>query len=227
MIISSIIIEDEPPAAEKLENFIGKIPFLRLTRKFSNAIEAMSFLKENQIDLIFLDIQMERLTGIQFLETLPVKPAVIITTAYSEFALKGYELDVSDYLLKPYSFDRFMKAVNKIYDTFHKGKNAPPDSIFVKNGYALENITIDDILYIEGQKEFLQIITSRKKVMTLMSFKSLLDMLPGNKFIRVHKSYAVSIPKIELIERNRIKIAGQLIPIGDTYRDSFYKAITM
>jgi two-component system, LytTR family, response regulator len=227
MIISCIIIEDEPPAAEKLAGFIGQVAFLKLTRKFSNAIDAIPFIKENKTDLIFLDIQMKHLTGIQFLETLPVKPAVIITTAYSEFALKGYELNVSDYLLKPYSFERFMKAVTKVYDTFYNEKVASVNTIFVKNGYALENINIDDILYIEGQKEFLRIITCQKKVMTLMNFKSLLDMLPDDKFIRVHKSYAVSVPKIESIERNRIKIAGQLIPIGDTYRDNFYKAIMM
>jgi DNA-binding LytR/AlgR family response regulator len=150
---------------------------------------------------------------------------VIITTAYSEYALKGYELNVTDYLLKPYSFERFLQAVNKANDTCKKTAKQEVKTIFVKSGYALEKIDISDILYIEGQKEFLQIIMKYKKVMTLMSFKALHDMLPLGNFVRVHKSFMVAIDKIEAIERNRIKIAGQLIPIGETYHDAFYNSL--
>ena len=224
MKISCIIIEDEPPAANKLEDFINKVPFLNLTTKFYNSLDALPFLRENTVDLIFLDIQMEHLTGIEFLESLVIKPHVIITTAYSEYAIKGYELNVNDYLLKPYSFDRFLKAVNKVFDNLQKEVTIP-SNIFVKNGYSLENINVDDILYIEGQKEFLQIVTRHKKVMTLMTFNALLDMLPSGQVVRVHKSYAVSISKIESVEHHRIKIAGQLIPVGDSFRDSFYGSL--
>lgn len=225
MNISCIIIEDEPPAAKKLESFIAKISFLQLTAKFSSALDAISWISENKPDLIFLDIQMEHLTGIQFLESMQVKPMVILTTAYSEYALKGYELNVTDYLLKPFSFERFLQAVNKAHDLFQKDAKRERKSIFVKNGYALERIDIEDMLYVEGQKEFLQIVTKTRKVMTLMSFKALQDMLPADNFVRVHKSYLVAIDKIEAVERNRIKIAGELIPIGDTYHDEFYEAL--
>lgn len=225
MNISCIIIEDEPPAAKKLESFISKIPFLQLAAKFTSALDAISWIGENKPDLIFLDIQMEHLNGIQFLESMQVKPMVILTTAYSEYALKGYELNVTDYLLKPFSFERFLQAVNKAHDLFQKDAKRERKTIFVKNGYALERIDIDDILYVEGQKEFLQIVTKTRKVMTLMSFKALQDMLPADNFVRVHKSFLVAIDKIEAVERNRIKIAGELIPIGDTYHDEFYEAL--
>lgn len=225
MNISCIIIEDEPPAAKKLESFIAKISFLTLAGKFTAALDALPWINENKPDLIFLDIQMEYLTGIQFLETLTVRPMVIITTAYSEYALKGYELNVADYLLKPYSFERFLQAVNKVNDVFQKNTKHEVKTIFVKNGYALEKIDTTDILYIEGQKEFLQIVMKHKKVMTLMSFKALQDMLPQGNFVRVHKSFMVAIDKIEAIERNRIKIAGELIPIGDTYHHAFYNSL--
>jgi two-component system, LytTR family, response regulator len=220
-----IIIEDEPPAAKKLESFISKIPYLQLTGTFNNALDAISWIGENKPDLIFLDIQMEHLTGIQMLESMTVKPMVIITTAYSEYALKGYELNVTDYLLKPYSFERFLQAANKANELFQKDAKRERKTIFVKNGYALERIDIDEILYVEGQKEFLQIVMKTKKVMTLMSFKALQDMLPQDNFVRVHKSYMVAIDKIEAVERHRIKIAGELIPIGDTYHEEFYNSL--
>ncbi|HEX2933938.1 MAG TPA: DNA-binding response regulator [Bacteroidales bacterium] len=225
MNISCIIIEDEPPAAKKLESFISKIPFLQLTARFSSSLDAISWIAENKPDLIFLDIQMEHLTGIQLLESMQVKPLVILTTAYSEYALKGYELNVTDYLLKPFSFERFLQAVNKAHDLFQKDAKRERKTIFIKNGYALERIDVDDMLYVEGQKEFLQIVTKTRKVMTLMSFKALQDMLPADNFVRVHKSYLVAIDKIEAVERNRIKIAGELIPIGDIYHDGFYEAL--
>lgn len=225
MNITCIIIEDEPPAAAKLEGFIAKVPFLNLSKTFYSSIDAISYIKENHIDLIFLDIQMKQLTGIQLLETLPEKPFIIITSAYTDYAIKGYELNVTDYLLKPYSFDRFVRAVNKVAELTLKEKPAPLKSIFIKNGYTLENILIDDILYIEGKKEFLRVVTTKKKVMTLLSFGALLDMLPINKFARVHKSYIVAIEKIESIERHRIKIAGQTIPISESFRKDFYKKI--
>jgi two-component system, LytTR family, response regulator len=227
MKIKCIIIEDEPLATKKLETFIQRIPFLELVASFENAIQSLTFLKSKTIDLILLDIQMEQLTGIQFLETLTERPYIIITSAYAEYALKGYELRVFDYLLKPFSFERFLAAVNKVYDDMQTKQNGKqtPSYIFVKTEYRIENIMIDDILYIEGMQGYLQIHMLNRKIMTKQSFKSILALLPGNQFAQVHKSWVVSITKIESIERNRIKIGKALIPIGDTYREAFFAMI--
>ena len=222
-----IIIEDEPLAIEKLEDFVSQIPFLTHFASFNNAINGLTYLKTNSIDLVFLDIQMEKLTGIKFLETLQSKPYVIITSAYSEYALKGYELQVFDYLLKPYSFERFLQAVNNVFDDW-KAKQTlanKPSHIFIRTEYRIENVCLDDILYIEGMQGYLRIVTSEKKIMSKITFSDILKQLPNDKFVQVHKSWVVSIAKIETIEHNRIKIGEKLIPIGDTYRDSFFKII--
>ncbi|MGE5364950.1 MAG: LytR/AlgR family response regulator transcription factor [Bacteroidota bacterium] len=228
MILTCVIIEDEPLAADKLAGFIRRVPFLELTASFDNALDGLSFIKNNRTDILFLDIQMEKLTGIQLLESLSRKPYVIITTAYSEYAVKGYELQISDYLLKPYSFERFLSSVNRVSDDFSmKNSNEVLANLFVKTEYRIENIAADDILFIKGMQSYLQIVMRDRKIMTKQSFKSLMAQLPQGKFIQVHKSWAVSISKIESVERNRIKIAGNLIPIGDTFRDAFYLAINV
>jgi DNA-binding LytR/AlgR family response regulator len=227
MMLSCIIIEDEPLAVEKLEGFVREVPFLNLLGSYEKATDGLNALKSGSVDLLFLDIQMEHLTGIQLLETLAVKPYVIITSAYSEYALKGYELSVFDYLLKPYSFERFLAAVNRVYDNCiekHKNK-ADWENIFVKTEYRIENIPVNEILYIEGMKEYLQICLLTKKIMTKMNFRSLLDLLPAGKFIQVHKSWIVPISKIETVERNRIKIGGKLIPVGDSFKEEFWKVL--
>lgn len=226
MKLKCVIIEDEPLAAEKLEGFIAQVPFLELAAVFDNALEGLSYIKNAIVDILFLDIQMERLTGIQLLETLNHKPNVIIATAYSEYAIKGFELQVSDYLLKPYPFERFLTAVNKIYDdVISKQNNELQTHIFVKTEYRIENVPVNEILYIEGMQNYLQIVLRGKKIMTKQSFKALMQQLPKGLFIQVHKSWAVAISHIESVERNRIKIAGEMIPIGDTFRDAFYSAI--
>jgi two-component system, LytTR family, response regulator len=226
MSLSCIIIEDEPLATEKLESFITKVPFLNLQASFDNALDGLQFLKNNTVDILFLDIQMEQLTGIQLLESLSKKPYVIITSAYSNYALKGYELQVFDYLLKPFPFERFLAAVNKVYDDVQlKHCNNGQSNIFVKTEYRIENLPLDEILYIEGMQGYLRIVLPNKKIMTKQSFKALLSQLPQNKFIQVHKSWAVAISKIESVERGRIKIANKLIPIGDSYRDVFFTKI--
>ncbi|HBX53312.1 MAG: DNA-binding response regulator [Bacteroidetes bacterium RIFOXYA12_FULL_35_11] len=235
MKISCIVIDDEPLAMEKMVGYIEKLPYLNLLSTFDNAIEPLDFLKTKKVDLIFLDVQMERLTGIQFLEVLSNKPNVILTTAYSEYAIKGYDLDISDYLLKPISFERFVKAVDKVYE---KLQNALPQThfkqevmasqssgnegyVFVKTEFRLEKIMFSDILYIEGMGDYLRIITPTKKIMTLQNFKKMEEMLPSTNFFRVHKSYIVAVDKIENIERNRIKINDKLIPVSETYRKPF------
>lgn len=229
MRLTCIIVEDEPPAFEKLKDFIGRVPFLELANGFENALDALHYLQEHRVDLMFLDIQMEHLTGIQMLESMPEKPYVIITSAYSDYALKGYELQVFDYLLKPYSFERFLAAVNKVCeDANRKNPSAMPlTHIFIKTEYRVENVSIDEILYIEGMQAYLRVVLPCKKIMTKQSFRSLLSQLPEDVFIQVHKSWAVNIRKIESIERNRIKIGGQFIPIGDTFKEGFHKKINL
>lgn len=226
MKINCIAIEDEPLALKKIKDFISQVEYLNFVEGFDNPVKAVGYLKDNSVDLIFLDIRMKKLTGIQFLESLKAKPKVIITSAYDEYALKGYELDVSDYLLKPFEFDRFLKSVEKVYnELFKKNIGQHQDYIFVKTEYRIERIELNNILYIQGMKDYLQICTTENKVMTLQSFKNLIQVLPESEFVRVHNSYIVSISKIESIERNRIKIANNLIPISDSYKNAFYNLL--
>ncbi len=229
MTLTCIIIEDEPLAAEKLEAFIKKVPSLELKESFRSSLLGLHYLKENPIDLVFLDIQMDSLTGIELLEGLSKKPAVILTTAYQEYALQGYELRVSDYLLKPFSFARFLKAVDKVYDEHPLPANTievAQDCIFVKTEYRIEKIQIQTILYIEGMSDYLRIhTTDNKKIMSLQNFKSFEAVLPKNNFVRVHKSFLIAVDKIVNIERLRIKIGDKLIPIGTTYKEDFFALI--
>jgi len=224
--IKTIVIEDEPLALKKLVGFINKIDYLEISKTFDNAIEAISYLKTNKIDLIFLDIQMEEFTGIQFLESIKHRPKVIITTAYDQYAIKGYELDIADYLLKPYTFERLLMAVEKVSrNMVETSDRQPEDAIFIKTEYRLEKVNTADILYIEGMSEYLRVVTRDKRIMTLQNFKCFEEVLPKNGFVRVHKSFMVAINKIESIERNRIRIRDTYIPISDTYKDLFFEKI--
>ena len=233
MQINCVAIDDEPLALSKLEDFITRVPGLNLLRTFDNAVEAMGWLKENPTDLLFLDIQMKQLTGIQFLEATQMNCNIIITSAYDQYAIKGFELNVTDYLLKPYSFERFIKAVNKVMVrlsqsvTGFKEEDEASRYIFVKTEYRLEKVDTDDILYIQGMGDYLRIVCSDKKIMTLQSFSKLEEGLSLKKFCRIHKSYIVAIAKIESIERGVVVIAGQRIPVSNTYRESFYARIKL
>ena len=231
MEINCIVVEDEPLAAEKLTGFISEIPFLRLLQSFENGIDAMGFVKTNEVDLVFLDIQMYKFSGIQFLEALTTRPQIVIVSAYDQYALRGYEFSVTDYLLKPYSFDRFVQSIDKVMDK-HKLKTqsqssslVQDDILFVKTEYRIERINIDDILFIQGMKDYQMIVTTEEKIMTLQTFKEIENVLPIPSFVRIHKSYIVALNKIESIERNRIKIGNELLPISDTYKDVFYKTV--
>jgi two-component system LytT family response regulator len=227
MVIDCVVIEDEPLAMIRLKEYIQKVSFLNLLKTFDNGIEAIQFLGTSRTDLIFLDIQMDGFSGIQLLESIQRKQEVIITTAFDRYALKGFDLNVSDYLLKPYTFERFMQAVVKVRDKLGVQKiRETPDYVFIKTEYRLEKIFTDKILYIEGVRDYRQIHTIDKKIMTLETFGDLEKKLPENAFCRVHKSFLVSVSKIELVERDRIKINKVLIPISDTYRDNFYKLIS-
>lgn len=221
-----IIIEDEPLALEKTKDFVNKVPFLTLSATFDNALNGLTYLNNNKVDVLFLDINMDELSGIELLESSKINSQVIITTAYQEYALKGYELQITDYLLKPFTFNRFLQAVNKAQENLGKrSAEKSLDFIFVKTENRLEKIMINDILYIEGMRDYLRIHTTSKKIMTLQSFSELEQLIPAHLVCRVHKSYMVAVNKIESIERSRIKIADQLIPVSDTYKEAFHQLI--
>jgi len=228
MDVNCIIVEDEPLARDKLIDFISRVNFLKLVFETSNGIEAISFVKENQVDLIFLDIRMKKLSGIQFMKALNNSPRIIITSAYDEYALKSYDYNVIDYLLKPFSFERFLQAADKVVDEItmegraNKYKSESTEFIFIRTENRIEKIYLKEILYVEGLKDYLKIVLISSKILTLMSFSKILEMLPDKDFIRVHKSYIISLNHIKSIERNRINISDKLIPISDTYKKQFY-----
>lgn len=223
MTINCIVVDDTPLAVEKLEGFIRQVPFLKLLMSFNNGIEAISFMKSHRVDLVFLDIQMEQFSGLQFMESLQNPPRIIIVSAYSQYAVSGFDHSVADYLLKPYSFERFLKAVDKV-QTEEVGKTQI-EYMFVKTEYRMERVSFSDILYIEGKGAYLRIVTQKAKIMTLQSFQNMESSLPPDNFLRIHKSFIVAMDKIESIERNRVKIGTEYIPIGLSYRERFIKMV--
>ena len=224
MKINCIAIDDEPLALKKIVLFIHSVEYLNLLKTFDNAIDAIAFLKTQTVELVFLDIRMKRISGIQFLEALQTKPKIVITSAYQEYALKGFELEISDYLLKPFTFERFLKSTEKVFSEIQNQSKAEKNTFFfLKTENRIERIEYDSILYIKGMRDYLQVVTSTQKLMTLQSFKDIQSILPDNQFARAHNSYIVSISKISSIEKNRIKIGSQIIPISDSYKESFYQ----
>jgi len=231
--MTCLAIDDEPLALDLLEDNIKKIPFLKLLKKCSNALEANEFLQSQPVDLLFLDIQMPGLTGIQFLQGFSkTPPLVIFITAYEQYALEGYSLDVIDYLLKPVSFERFLKAVNKAHDKFMASRPsavATPSAayMFVNSEYNLVRIDFAEVAYIEGLKDYVKIflMSATRPVITRMSMKSLEEILPGDQFVRVHKSFIVSISKITSIRKGRIALLKEQIPISEHYRENLYRFI--
>lgn len=227
--IRCLAIDDEKLALDLLEDNIRKVPFLQMAGKVNSAMTAMEILQKEKIDLLFLDIQMPDISGIQFLRSLPEKPMVIFTTAFENYALEGFELDVIDYLLKPFSFERFLKAVNKAreyHSLMEKTGNQPePDFLFVKSDHRLVRVQFDEILYIESLKDYIKIYTGEKPVITLLSMKSIEEKLPVKEFLRVHRSFIVNVKKIEVIEKKHFLIMNHEIPIGDNYRENVYTFI--
>lgn len=222
--INCIIIEDEPLALERAKGYIQKVPYLNLQGTFDNALEGLAYLKSNTIDLLFLDINMDKLSGIQLLENVSFSGCVIITTAYDQYALKGYELNVTDYLLKPYSFERFLQAIDKV-EHQPAGNKIERDFIFVKTENRLEKIDLSDVLFIEGMRDYRRVHLTSKRIMTLQTFTEFESLIPSKIICRVHKSYMVSLSKIETIERNRIKIGEVIIPISESYKKSFFSLV--
>ena len=236
--IRCLVVDDEPLALNILEDYISKLPFLTLVKSTTNPIEALSLVQNGSVDLVFLDVQMPELTGIQFLKIANGKAKVILTTAYSQYALEGYELDVVDYLLKPIAFDRFYKSVQKVQALITpltipaaavkeeaSQQDILSDFIFVKTEHKIQKVYLHDILFIEGLKDYISIFTATERIITLQIMKKMEEALPEKHFIRVHKSYIVALNKIDSIERNRIWIGDKIIPVGDTYRDQFFKII--
>jgi DNA-binding LytR/AlgR family response regulator len=226
MKINCIIIEDEPLALERTREYVLKLSFLNLLATFDNALDALTFLKTNAVELIFLDINLGEFSGIQLLESFNIQSQVIITTAYEEYALKGFELKVTDYLLKPFTFERFVQAVDRVQiDLPLKKKPAIKNFIFVKTEKRLEKIFLREILYIEGMRDYRRIHTVNKKLMTLQTFTDFERQIPPNIICRVHKSYMVALDKIDSIEKDRIKISDQIIPISETYKPKLFALI--
>jgi DNA-binding LytR/AlgR family response regulator len=232
MIIRCLIVEDEPMARKLLEQYVAKTPTLELMAALSNPLDALAFLKDNEPDLLFLDVQMPEITGIGLLKIMKRKPLVVLTTAYSEYAIEGYELDVADYLLKPITFERFLQCIEKITARLNGPENpasstspapapAPENSegfLFVKDGTKSVRLRVADIQYIEGMKDYVRIHTPGRKVTTLQNLKHLVEVLPANDFLRVHHSYIVGVNWIEEVERDDILVAGTQVPVSDTYR---------
>ena len=230
--MNCIIVDDEPLARDLLEDFVSRVPFLKLKALCKSGYEAMEVLQKEKIDLLFLDIQMPDLSGIQLFQSLTEKPQVIFTTAYHDYAVEGFDLDATDYLVKPFAFERFLKAANKAFRIYHIDNtktdslkqttdNTNRDFMFIKEGTSTVRINVDEVLYIEGLKDYIKIFVKGKFHLALMTMKAMEEKLPKNKFIRVHRSYIIAVSKIDTIERNRIIIGEKWIPVGDYYKEGF------
>lgn len=230
-----LIVDDEPLARELIRGHVEKLENFDIIAECSDAMKALNVLREKQVDLMFMDIQMPRITGIEFLKTLKHPPKVIITTAFREYAIEGFELDVVDYLLKPITFERFLKSVNKYYqmiqDEVQVITNTGADKIqeesyiYIKENKKVVKLYLSEIKYIEGLSEYVQIYTDKKKIITKTSMTQMEEKLPNEKFLRIHKSYIVSIGKIEAFTANTIEIQGKEFPIGRSFKNGVLSAL--
>ena len=236
MNITCLIVEDEPLARNLLTDYVKKVPSLELVDVCSSPLAAIEVLKQKKVDLLFLDIQMPEITGITLLKILQKKPLVILTTAYSEYALESYDFDVVDYLLKPITLERFLRAVDKVSQRLETPKTSPlqkeklssgenQDFIFVKDGTKLVKIRYADILYVEGLKDYVTIHTRQQKVVSLQRLKILEELLPSNKFIRIHNSFIVALDAIDAIHKGDVQIGTAMLPISDSYKKDFKELI--
>lgn len=224
--IKCVITDDEPIARKGLQGYIDKIDFLELVGVCEDAIQLNSLLKQQQVDLLFLDIEMPYVTGIDFLKSTPQAPKVIFTTAYEQYAIKGYELDVLDYLLKPISFERFLKAANKAYDYFVSASAKEASYLFIKTDNKLEKVNLDELLFVEAMENYVALYTADKKLLTHSTLKALQEKLPPGQFIQPHKSYLVNVQRIQSIEGNILHIAGKYqIPISKYQKEEVMEKI--
>jgi DNA-binding LytR/AlgR family response regulator len=227
--LSCIIVDDEPIARKILQEFVEQVPFMDLQGKFENATKAEAFLKNSAVDMIFLDIEMPKVSGLQFLQKLNIESMVILTTAFPQYALEGYELDIIDYLLKPFAFSRFLKAVHKAKE-YYQMKNVAPAAfqssyIFIKSEKRIEKIELNEILYAESVGNYVSVYTESKKIIAYLTMKSLECQLPSEEFIKIHQSYLVNCAKIDAIEGNEIKIGNRSLPMSRNYREMVMKIV--
>jgi two-component system, LytTR family, response regulator len=224
--IDTIIVEDEPLAQERIRGYVEKLSFLRLRGVFDNGTDALAFLQTNPADLIFLDINLGDFSGIRLLESMKISSQVVISSAYDEYALKGFELNVTDYLLKPYTFDRWVQAVDRVRKNLLTRVAARERKfMFIRTEHRLEKLSLDELLYIEGRRDYRRIQAVGRQIMTLATFQELEQVIPAGVVCRVHKSYMVSLDKIDTVERDRIRIGQAVIPVSETYRKAFLQAI--
>lgn len=221
MKITCVIIEDEPLAMNRTRAFVEKTASLELLACFDNTEEALIFLNDNKVELLFLDIQLDEMTGIELMESIKLESQVIFTTAYETFALKGFDLNILDYLLKPFNYERFLQAIEK----FQKRFADKQEYTFIKTGYNLEKVNFNDVLYIEGMGDYRRIHTTKRKIMTLQTFSELEVLFKSTDLIRVHRSYMVSIGQINHVAQNNIIIGKEKIPVSNTYKKEFQKKL--
>lgn len=230
MKLTCIIVDDEPPAIRLLEKYVERIPFLDKLAVFSDSLKALEFLNTNTVDVIFLDIQMPQLTGLQLSKIIGYNVKIIFTTAYPDFALEGFDLNATDYLLKPIAFERFYKAVSKLSPenkTVHAQSAPTADYIFIKTDgkNKFSKIFLNDILYVEALQNYVSIHTSNDTIITHSSLKNILDLLPANDFIQIHRSYAVAVKHIDTTDSFSVFIKEKELPLGNTYKEAFFKRI--
>lgn len=232
MTIKCIAVDDEPLALDIIKDYVSRIPFLKLLKTFSEGISVIEYLSSNNVDLIFLDIEMGGISGTQLLKTLQKKPKVIMTTAYRNYAVDAFDLNVTDYLLKPFSFERFLKAVEKANNLIKNEQaqvtaaSKEKEYFFVKSDGKLIKVNFEDILYIEGMSEYLVIKTKSGNIITLQNFKNIEESLPRSGFVRIHKSYLVSLSKIESVKGQNVIISGKELPIGNKFKKDFLSIIS-
>jgi len=218
--MKAIAVDDEPIALEIVRSLAEKVSFVDLKASFTNAFHALEYLQKEEIDLIFLDIKMPDISGIEFLQTLRKKPLVIFTTAYSEHAVTSFELDAVDYLLKPFSLARFVKACNKAFELFQfRNAGSPPDHIFLKTGNEQQKVLFDDMLYLEASGNYVTFALKGGSILVRITFSEAADLLPADRFIRTHRSYIVAVSKIDKVERHQLTIGSKKIPVSEAYLD--------
>ena len=222
----AIAIDDEPMALEIIKSHASKVPFLQLEAEFTDAFKALDFLQKEKVDLIFLDIKMPDISGIDFFRSLSKKPMVIFTTAYSEHAVTSFELDAVDYLLKPFSLPRFIKGCNKAFELFnYRNTSESPEFLFVKDGYEQLKINFADILFLEAAGNYVTFTLQNKKVLTRSTFAEAISLLPPERFVRVHRSFIVAVNRIDKAERHQVTIGAHKIPVSGAYRQELNNAL--
>lgn len=224
--MKAIAVDDEPIALEIIKSHASKVPFLVLKAEFTDAFKALEYLQKENIDLIFLDIKMPDISGIEFFKSLSKKPLVIFTTAYTEHAVTSFELDAVDYLLKPFSLSRFIKGCNKAYELYNFRNHAgSADHLFIKTGYEQIKVLYDDILYLEATGNYVTFVTKDSNILSRSTFIEAINLLPADKFVRIHRSFVVAVNKISKVEKKQVTINGKVLPVSDVFSEDLAAAL--